>query len=102
MRKLLASILVVGFVFSANALADSAKGQKIIIKYLKKPCGFAGNVLATKHTQAQWKKIQESGKLSDELLKICPKSKPIKKKFINHVYDFLFNYASDSGNVPSC
>jgi hypothetical protein len=45
---------------------------------------------------------QYAGKLNDELFKICPKAKPLKAKYVSHVYDFLYNYASDSGNVPSC
>lgn len=30
------------------------------------------------------------------------KVKEIKDKFIPHYYDFFYEYASDSGNVPSC
>jgi hypothetical protein len=94
---------VVGLSFvSTAAFADAAKGQKIFIKKLKRPCGFNGGVMAEKHTQAEWKAIQESGKLNDEIMKFCPKAEPIRDHYIGHVYDFLFNFASDSGNVPSC
>lgn len=86
---------------STTASAGVAKGQKLIIKKLKKPCGFNGAELAKKHTQAEWKAFKESGKLNDEIVKICPKAKPLKDKYLTHVYDFLYNYASDSGNVPS-
>jgi hypothetical protein len=99
---------VLGFVvlgitfFSTNATADIAKGQKIFIKKYKKSCGFNGGVMAKKHTQKEWKEIYDSGKLNDELLKQCPKAKEAKEKYLKHMYDFFFNYASDSGNVPSC
>ena len=97
-------IALVGLSFTTTTLtADAAKGQKIILKKLKKPCGLNGAQLAVKHTQAEWKAIQEKKGLQDELNTICPKlKKPLKEKYIIHVYDFLYNYASDSGNVPSC
>ncbi|WP_331774893.1 cytochrome C [Sulfurospirillum sp. 1612] len=105
MKKLLVLVFaaIVGLSFiSTSAFASSDKGQKIIIKKLKKPCGFNGGVLAKKHTQGEWTAIYKAGKLNDELQKLCPKAKPLKKKYTKHVYDFLNNFASDSGNVPSC
>jgi hypothetical protein len=103
-KKLLVLLFaaVVGLSFvSTSAFAGAAKGQKLFIKKMKKPCGFDGGTMAKKHTQAEWKALQDAGKLNDELTKICPKAKPLKKKYVSHVYDFLYNYASDSGNVPS-
>ncbi len=104
MRKLMtlifATILSLGLM-SSVANAGVEKGQKLIIKKLKKACGFNGGVLAKKHTQEEWKKIQDEGKLAEEIKLLCPKSKPLKKKYLTHIYDFLHNYASDSGNVPS-
>ncbi len=41
---------------------------------MKKPCGFSGGVMAKKHTQAEWKAIQDAGTLNDEMIKFCPKS----------------------------
>ena len=95
---LIALVLLLG----TGALADEKKGQKIIIKKLKNPCGFNGAELAKKHTQAEWKALYEAGELPAELQKICPDSKPLKETYYPHVYDFLYNYALDSGNVPSC
>ena len=103
-KKLLTLLfaVVVGMSFVSTAsFAGSAKGQKLFIKELKKPCGFDGGVMAKKHTQDEWKAIQDAGKLNDEFIKICPKAKPLKAKYVSHVYDFMHNYASDSGNVPS-
>jgi hypothetical protein len=104
MKKLLTLVfaVVVGLSFVSTAsFAGAAKGQKLFIKKMKKPCGFDGGVMAKKHTQAEWKALQDAGKLNDEMIKICPKAKPLKDKYVSHVYDFLYNYASDSGNVPS-
>lgn len=98
---LFAAVVGLSFVSTA-AQAGAAKGQKLFIKKLKKPCGFNGGVMAKKHKQAEWKAINDAGKLNDEIIKMCPTAKPLKDKYIPHVYDFLYNYASDSGNVPSC
>ena len=45
-----------------------------------------------------------AGKFKEELLKICPKVKEadVKDKYIQHLYDFSYKFANDSGNVPSC
>ena len=104
LKKLLVLLFtaVVGLSFvSTSAFAGAAKGQKLFIKKMKKPCGFDGAKMAKKHTQEEWKALQDAGKLNDEMIKICPKAKPLKAKYVSHVYDFLYNYASDSGNVPS-
>ncbi len=98
---LLAAIFTIG-IFSTSAIADAGKGQKIFIKEMKPVCGFDGSTMAKKHTQAEWKAIQDAGKLNEEMLKQCSEAKPLKDTYIEHVYDFLFFYASDSGNVPAC
>ncbi len=87
---------------STVASADVTKGQKLYSKKLKKKCGIAGAKMAGKHTQDQWEEIMEAGKLEAEIKSICPKVKKVKGKFIPHIYDFLYEYGSDSGNVPSC
>lgn len=104
MKKLTVLItlaLFLGFAVSP-AFADVNKGQKIFIKMMKKPCGFNGGEMAKKHTQAEWEEINANGSLNEELLKQCPDAKPLNERYLPHVYDFLYNYASDSGNVPAC
>lgn len=100
-KLLIVAIFSIG-ICSASAFADPGKGQKIYIKELKPVCGFDGGTMAKKHTQAEWKAIQAAGKLNEELIKQCPEAKPLKDTYIEHVFDFLHNYASDSGNVPAC
>ncbi len=89
---------------STSAMADPAKGQKIYLKKLKKACGFNGAKMSAMHTQDEWEEIKKSGKLEDEIIKLCPKVKKgyLKKKWLDDLYDFFYKYASDSGNVPSC
>jgi len=97
---LFACVLGLGFV-TTTASADAAKGQKLFIKFMKGPCGLDGGKMAAKHTQAEWKAIQDEGKLVETLSEYCPDAKPLRDRFVTDVYDFLHMYASDSGNVPS-
>ena len=99
----LAAMLMLGM-SSVTLSADASKGQKLFIKKLKKPCGMNGGKMAAKHSQDEWTELKEAGKIADELKKFCPKAKDkaLKSKYLDHYYDFFFEYANDSGNVPSC
>jgi len=97
--------LLIGTMGATVASADAGKGQKLYSKKLKKVCGFNGGVFAKKHTQDQWESIKDAGKLKAEIEKICPKvneKKALKDKYMKDYYDFFYNFASDSGNIPSC
>ena len=82
--------------------ADVEKGQKLFTKKLKKACDITGAKMAAKHSQDEWEAINDSGKLADEIKIICPNVKKVKEKFLPHYFDFFYEYANDSGNVPSC
>jgi hypothetical protein len=105
MNKLLKLVLASAIamaVTSTVASADVAKGQKLYSKKLKKACGFSGAKMAAKHSQDEWEAKKDS--LADEIKAICPnvKDKALKSKYLDHYYDFFYEYANDSGNVPSC
>jgi len=104
--KTLTKLMIAGAVAftlgSTAASANAIKGQKLFIKKYKEACGFNGAVMAGKHTQDEWEAINDEGKIADEMMKICPNIKSVKDKFVPHLYDFYYKYASDSGNVPSC
>ncbi|MEY3090811.1 MAG: hypothetical protein RL113_1127 [Pseudomonadota bacterium] len=87
---------------TTSVSADPKSGQRTYLKKLKAPCGFNGVKFAAKHTQDEWEAIKESGKMMEEIQAICPKAKELKEKDVNNIYDFSYEYASDSGNVPSC
>ena len=89
-------------VMGTTASADVAKGQKLYSKKLKGACGFTGAKFAAKHTQDEWETIKNAGKFAEEVKTICPKATKFKDKWSNDLYDFSYEYASDSGNVPSC
>ncbi len=103
LKLVLAGAVVLGLSASV-ASASPAKGQKLYSKKLKKACGFTGAKMATKHTQDEWEKIYKDGKLADEIKAVCPnvQDKSLKEKYMEHFFDFFYEYASDSGNVPSC
>ena len=88
---------------TATLSADTAKGQKLFTKKLKGACGITGAAMAGKHTQDEWAEIGTAG-MAAEIKVICPKikDKSLKEKYLQHYFDFFNEYASDSGNVPSC
>jgi len=88
---------------TTTASASPDKGQKYFTKKLKSACGISGAALAGRHTQAEWQKIGKAG-IAAELKTICPKVKDsaLKEKYLEHYYDFVFEYGSDSGNIPAC
>ncbi|SFZ98102.1 FIG00388079: hypothetical protein [hydrothermal vent metagenome] len=88
-------------VLTTSASADANKGKKLYMKKMKSVCGFSGAKFAVKHTQSEWEKIKGAGQFAAEAAKICPGLK-LKDKYVNDVYDFSYEYASDSGNVPAC
>jgi len=107
MNKLLKLVLAGAIALAMSstvASADVAKGQKLFTKKLKNSCDMTGAKMAGKYSQDEWEAINDSGKLADEIKKICPniKDSQIKEKFIPHYFDFFYEYANDSGNVPSC
>jgi hypothetical protein len=99
----LGAVLILGL-GATTATADVAKGQKLFTKKLKSPCGITGAAMAGKHTQYEWQTIQEDGELANEIKKICPNvsDADVKDSYLEHYFDFFHEYASDSGNVPSC
>ena len=103
----LATILGLGLI-ATNASADAAKGKRIYQKKLKSVCGFSGAVFAAKHTQDEWAEAKENGELGKAMEEVCPagkdffESSKFKKKFSSHLYDFVHDFASDSGNIPNC
>ena len=105
MKRLLMILSAAALIVSVSATtasADVAKGQKLFSKKLKKDCDMTGAKMAGKHTQAEWEELMEAGKIGQEIMTICPNVKEVDEKYIEHFYDFFYNYASDSGNVPSC
>jgi hypothetical protein len=97
----LASALILGL-GATTASADVTKGQKLYKKKLKAACGISGAAMAGKKTQDGWAEVKDN--MAETIKEICPDvgDKALKDKYLEHYYDFFHNFASDSGNVPSC
>ena len=103
LKIIMTGSLVLG-VAATSLSADAVKGQKLFSKILKDPCGMTGAKFAAKHTQDEWKELKASGKFETEVIKICPnvKAGDLTPSAIENIIDFSIEFASDSGNVPSC
>ena len=81
---------------------DAKRGKEIFENKIKFYCGLSDVNLLPIHTQNEWEAIAQAGKFKEEILKICPKLKDIyKDKWSADLYQFVYEYASDSGNIPS-
>ena len=56
--KLAIAALLGMSVLSTSVLADSAKGQKLYLKKMKKKCAASGAAFAAKHTQGEWEQAK--------------------------------------------
>ena len=108
MKKIAMSVIVGLSLLVTAANADAGKGKRIYQKKLKSSCGFSGGIFAAKHSQDEWTDAKEDGTLGELMTEVCPAGKDFfesdkfKNKFSSHLYDFVNDFASDSGNIPSC
>ena len=102
---LLTALVALGMLSSA-ASADVKKGQKAYLKQCKK-CHGNGTKGAAMKSQDEWEEaFEDDAKVMKEWHKGDKSEKYFNgskfKKYAPHLKDFLFEYANDSGNVPSC
>lgn len=101
----LATIVALSMI-STTVSADIKKGQSMYLKTCKK-CHGNGTKGAAMKTQGEWVKAFENeaailrgwhkGTEAEKYLK----TKRFKKRYLD-LKDFVWEYASDSGSVPSC
>lgn len=101
----LSALVAVGMM-STTASADVKKGQKAYLKTCKN-CHGNGTKGAAMHTQDEWDELFSNN--ADMIIKkhAGTKAEPFFngesfKGNAQDLRDFLFEYGSDSGNVPSC
>ena len=102
---LLASVVALGM-FASTANADIKKGQKAYLKQCKK-CHGTGTKGAAMKTQDEWAAAFSNDNAGFKKWHKATKGEKYSngkkfKKYSSHLKDFLFEYASDSGNIPSC
>ncbi len=101
----LLTIVCIGMI-QTNALADVAKGQKWYVKSCK-DCHGSGSKGAALHTQDEWDELFANDgemiikKHAGTKVETYFNGSDFKEKS-KHIRDFLFEYGSDSGNLPAC
>jgi hypothetical protein len=100
LMKLIATVFAATALTVSFAQADVAKGQKLYQKKYKKSCAMSGAKMAGSHTQDEWEEMRDEGTLLEYLNGKCGGG--VQEKHLEHLYDFFYEYGSDSGNVPSC
>ncbi|MDD2839323.1 MAG: c-type cytochrome [Sulfuricurvum sp.] len=101
----LAAVVAVGMM-STTASADIKKGQKSYLKTCKN-CHGNGTKGAAMHTQDEWDDLFANNGAGIIKKHAGTKAEPffngdMFKAQSQDLRDFLFEYGSDSGNVPSC
>lgn len=74
------------------------KGFKIYINKYKNSCGISGTNFATQHTQKEWKIIEFENKLYEEFENSCS-AVIFEDQYHSYLYEFVYMYASNSGNT---
>ena len=105
-NRLVVAVLFGMVAFFSTVHADAKKGQKLYLKACK-ACHGNGTKGAAMHSQAEWKKLFENGAQGMvDAHKGTAGEKKMSPKFFEKkgpdIFDFLHEYANDSGNVPSC
>ncbi len=78
------------------------RGRQIFMKNIKKACGMNGIEFSAKHTQEEWEEIKNLCSFEHEAKIICPNLEDMPDKWVDDLYDFTYEYARDSGKIPSC
>jgi hypothetical protein len=104
-----ASATVAGQPAAAIETGNIDKGQKIILKKLKAALNMNGQKLAAMHTADEWTDMFDNGGAGfiKFLIETAPNKEvmwnsPEFKEDMKDIKAFVIQYASDSGNVPSC
>lgn len=101
----LALTALFGFAMMTTAVnaGNINKGQKIYSKKIKGQCADkTGGEFAAAFKQAEWQAALESGKFEAKVKEFCLTLEDYKEKWTPHLFEFANEYASDTGNEPSC
>lgn len=82
---------------------DSTRGLIIFKTRIKPFCDITGEKFAKQYTQEDWEDIFYDKEFKMEIFKVCPKvEKRYKESWSPHLYQFSYDYASDSDAIPEC
>jgi len=84
--------------------ADQSEiGQMVYLQAFADKCAMNEIKFATHHSQIEWKEILEDALFKKRMIEICNNNiEAVPERFIPALYDFVYKYANDSGNFPSC
>ena len=78
-------------------------GQRIFRNKLQRKCGYTAGHFAQQHTKQEWDTFQKEGKFQEEFSRMCPKgTKVAKDEWMQPLYLFATEYASDTNTRPRC
>lgn len=81
---------------------DVNEGKEIFIRKLQKACELSAGSFAAMHSQDEWEAIVQAGEFKNEIIKICPKlNKDYNQTWSPSLYQFVYQYANDTGDIPS-
>lgn len=82
---------------------NSEQGKKIFIKNFKQQCDTTAYKFAENYAQEEWEEIAESGKFQETIFKLCPNiTESYKERWSSHLYQFFYEHANDTENIPEC
>ena len=100
--SLLTSSVLVGSLSASGEYANPERGQKLFATKIFNECGITCNVMAKNHTQDEWENLHKNNKVMDTLSDKCPIIGEFNKKEVQVIYEYMYEYASDSGKVAAC
>lgn len=101
----LALTALLGFTMLTTAVDAGSinKGQKIYGKKIKGQCGDkTGGEFAATFKQKEWEDAFKAGTFEAKVKEVCPTMETYKEKWTPHLFEFAYEYASDTGNEPAC
>ena len=100
-KKIITGILIL---LSINTFVNGScidKGKEFYDKELKEKCKMDSYNFAENHTQDEWKNIHDTGKMAEEITKICKVDIMLDNDTLFNLYNFVYEYASD-GDGGGC
>jgi hypothetical protein len=77
-------------------------GQNIYSKIIKVQCGDkTGGEFAKSFSQEGWEEALKTGTFGSKVKEICPGIEAYKEKWTPFLFEFCYEYASDTGNEPA-
>jgi len=109
MKRLITSVIMLFAIMllSINVSADPIKGEKLLNRAIHDDCVLPAPRIAMMHSQEEWNTIYKSGKMEDEVAKLCQRKAPLKPfaihytKYAEYIHEYMEHYANDSGAIPA-